>query len=53
LPQRQHLIAATSSAERRIAEGLTKPEAIRCVKRYVARQTYHGVRADLAATTDA
>jgi transposase len=36
--------------KRRIAEGLTKPEAIRCVKRYVARQTYHAVRADLAAT---
>jgi transposase len=37
--------------KRRIAEGLTKPEAIRCVKRYVARQTYHAVRADLGATT--
>jgi hypothetical protein len=37
--------------KRRIAEGLTKPEAIRCVKRYVARQTYHAVRADLAAAT--
>jgi len=37
--------------KRRIAEGLTKPEAIRCVKRYVARQTYHAIRADLAATT--
>ncbi|MDX6265000.1 MAG: transposase [Kribbellaceae bacterium] len=39
--------------KRRIAEGLTKPEAIRCVKRYVARQTYHAVRADLAAATGA
>jgi transposase len=39
--------------KRRIAEGLTKPEAIRCVKRYVARQTYHAVRADLAAAADA
>ncbi|MCW2710012.1 MAG: hypothetical protein JWP24_206, partial [Marmoricola sp.] len=28
--------------------GLTKPEAIRCVKRYVARQAYHAIRADLA-----
>lgn len=27
---------------RRIAEGLTKPEAIRCVKRGVARQTNRG-----------
>ena len=39
--------------KRRIAEGLTKPEAIRCVKRYVARQAYHAVRADLAAAAAA
>ena len=37
--------------KRRIAEGLTKPEGIRCVKRYVARQTYHAIRADLTAAT--
>jgi transposase len=36
--------------KRRLTEGLTKPEAIRCVKRYVARQAYHAIRADLAAT---
>ena len=36
---------------RRIAEGLTKPEAIRCVKRYVARQAYYAVRADLGTAT--
>ena len=35
--------------ERRQAEGLSKREAIRCVKRYVARQTFHTIRADLAA----
>jgi transposase len=35
--------------QRRQAEGLSKREAIRCVKRYVARQTYHAIRADLAA----
>jgi len=34
--------------ERRQAEGLSKREAIRCMKRYVARQTYHAIRADLA-----
>jgi transposase len=34
--------------KRRLAEGLTKPEAIRCVKRYVARQAYHAISADLA-----
>ena len=35
--------------KRRMTEGLTKPEAIRCVKRYVARQAYHAIRAELAA----
>jgi len=35
--------------QRRQADGLSKREAIRCVKRYVARQTYHAIRADLAA----
>ena len=39
--------------KRRIAEGLTKPEAIRCVKQYVARQAYHAIRADLAAAAAA
>jgi transposase len=32
----------------RQADDLSKREAIRCVKRYVARQTYHAIRADLA-----
>jgi transposase len=36
--------------QRRLTEGLSKREAIRCVKRYVARQTYHAIRADLATT---
>jgi transposase len=36
--------------ERRQAEGLSKREIIRCVKRYVARQTYHAIRADLTAS---
>ena len=40
-------------AKRRQAEGLSKRETIRCLKRYVARQIYHAVRADLAATTAA
>jgi transposase len=34
---------------RRQAEGLRKREAIRCVKRYVAREAYHAIRADLTA----
>ena len=36
--------------QRRLTEGLWKREAIRCAKRYVARQTYHAIRADLATT---
>lgn len=36
-------------ARRRHEEGLSKREIIRCLKRYVARQIYHTVRADLAA----
>ncbi len=35
-------------AQRRIAEGKTKKEIIRCLKRYIARETYHTLRADLA-----
>jgi transposase len=36
---------------RRQADGLSKRETIRCLKRYVAREIYHAVRLDLAATT--
>jgi transposase len=35
-------------AQRRTAEGKTKREIIRCLKRYIARETYHALRADLA-----
>ena len=35
-------------AQRRTAEGKTKPEIIRCLKRYIAREIYHALRADLA-----
>jgi transposase len=35
-------------AKRRIAEGKTKKEIIRCLKRYIAREIYHTLRADLA-----
>lgn len=37
--------------ERRLAEGLTKPEIIRCLKHYAAREIYRTLRADLAAET--
>ncbi|MGH3261160.1 MAG: IS110 family transposase [Trebonia sp.] len=35
-------------ANRRTTEGLSKPEIIRCLKRYIARELYHTLRADLA-----
>jgi transposase len=35
-------------AARRTAEGLGKREIIRCLKRYVAREVFHALRADLA-----
>jgi len=34
-------------AERRTAEGKTKTEIIRCLKRYIAREIYHALVADL------
>jgi transposase len=36
-------------AERRTKEGLSKPEIMRCVKRYLAREVYHAILADFAA----
>jgi transposase len=38
-------------AERRIAEGKTKTEIIRCLKRYIARELYHALVADLLPPT--
>ena len=35
-------------AQRRVAEGKTKPEIIRCLKRYIARELFHTLCADLA-----
>jgi transposase len=37
--------------ERRLAEGRTKPEIIRCLKRYAAREIYRTLRADLTEQT--
>lgn len=34
--------------EKRTAEGLTKKDIIRCLKRYVAREIYHALPADTA-----
>lgn len=35
--------------ERRTAEGLSKPEIMRCLKRYLAREVYHALREDMWA----
>jgi hypothetical protein len=32
---------------RRAAEGLSKKDVLPCLKRYIARQIYHTIRADL------
>lgn len=34
---------------RRLSEGLSKKDAMRCVKRYIAREVFHALRTDLAA----
>jgi transposase len=36
--------ATRAYVERRAAEGLSKPEIIRCLKRYAARETYRHLR---------
>jgi len=38
---------------RRTAEGLSKPEIIRCLKRYLAREMFHALRTDFAALAQA
>jgi transposase len=38
---------------RRTADGLSKPEIIRCLKRYLAREIYRTLRADYTALSDA
>jgi transposase len=35
--------------ERRTKEGLSKPEILRCIKRYLAREVYHALVADFEA----
>ena len=40
-----------SYLDRRLAQGKTKKEAIRCLKRFVARELYRTLRADLATLT--
>jgi transposase len=40
-------------AARRTTDGLNRREILRCLKRYIARQTYHALRADLEALNSA
>ena len=44
----RHCARTRAYAERRAAEGLNRREILRCLKRYIARETYHALRADLA-----
>lgn len=44
-----HCPRTKAYTERRTAEGLSKPEIMRCLKRYLAREVYHALRADLKA----
>jgi transposase len=38
-------------AQRRLSEGKTKPEIIRCLKRFIAREIFHTLNTDLADLT--
>jgi len=47
LARMAHDPATRAYVQRRTTEGLTKREIMRCLKRYVARQTYRAIKADL------
>jgi transposase len=47
----RHCERSRAYMERRLAEGKTKAEIIRCLKRYVAREIYRTLRNDLTGTT--
>jgi transposase len=49
----RHCQRTRAYARRRTAEGLSRREVLRCLKRYIARQTYHALRADLEALNSA
>jgi transposase len=48
----RHCDRTRAYAERRTAEGKTKTEIIRCLKRYIAREIYHALIADLQPRPD-
>jgi hypothetical protein len=41
-----------SYTARRLEEGLSKREVIRCLKRYIAREIYRSLREDLTAPAE-
>ena len=43
----RHCARTRAYAQRRTAEGKTKTEIIRCLKRYIARELYRALVADL------
>jgi transposase len=45
----RYCIRTRAYLRRRTAEGKTKAEIMRCLKRYIARESYNALRADLAA----
>jgi len=45
----RHCDQTRAYAAKRTADGLNRREILRCLKRYIARQTYHTLRADLQA----
>jgi transposase len=49
----RHCPRTRAYAAKRKADGLNKREILRCLKRYIARETYHTLRADLEALNSA
>ena len=45
----QHCERTRAYVQRRTTQGFSKPEIIRCLKRYLAREIYHALVADLNA----
>jgi hypothetical protein len=44
--------ATRNYVERRTTEGLSKKDIIRCLRRYIVREVYHTIQADLASRRD-
>lgn len=44
-------VLSSAYVHRRITEGLSKQEILRCLKRYIVRDIYTALRADFTALT--